>query len=412
VNRFTLSPRAQHYWFNAILFVLIFNLFRLGLKSPISSRWLDFPVYWEAGEKALKNQTLYDIVGHFQYKYSPFIALGFGRIFGSFSFQLASWAFHSLAWGGWILWFYLHLRAFLQRSNFFAVIGNQVEKKPKITVGSSRYLGIAISFAATLLFYNALRLDLELGQMNVLCLLLLSAGFLGMKVYPSSIFRDLFIGLSFAIAVQIKLFCLIFCPFLFFRREWRILFSALIFFGMTTLGILAIQRGFEAAWLENEAWVRSLFSSTKDLIFDVSNVSLVGWSNRRGGDVLERILWIPACFAILLLSFLFRKKDPFQVSAILFLGVIFLTPLVWTYWVIFLAPLFILHFSFKWRNGFSFSREDALWFPVALIFQAQHSHLNMNYTLFPGLILFTFLTRKTIYEVFKSADCLDPSRSR
>ena len=35
----------------------------------------DFKVYWLAGAKARAHQTVYDVEGHYQYKYSPFVAL-------------------------------------------------------------------------------------------------------------------------------------------------------------------------------------------------------------------------------------------------------------------------------------------------------------------------------------------------
>ena len=35
----------------------------------------DFHVYWVAGEKAARHLTAYDVEGHYQFKYSPFVAL-------------------------------------------------------------------------------------------------------------------------------------------------------------------------------------------------------------------------------------------------------------------------------------------------------------------------------------------------
>jgi hypothetical protein len=35
----------------------------------------DFKVYWIAGQKAARHLTVYDVQGHYQFKYSPFVAL-------------------------------------------------------------------------------------------------------------------------------------------------------------------------------------------------------------------------------------------------------------------------------------------------------------------------------------------------
>src|SRR5262245_47754986 len=35
----------------------------------------DFSVYWVAGQKAARSLTVYDVEGHYQFKYSPFVAL-------------------------------------------------------------------------------------------------------------------------------------------------------------------------------------------------------------------------------------------------------------------------------------------------------------------------------------------------
>ena len=53
----------------------------------------DFRVFWIAGSKAGLHQTVYDVEGHYQLRYSPFVAL--------------LWALPTL-WGSEFLWSVLH----------------------------------------------------------------------------------------------------------------------------------------------------------------------------------------------------------------------------------------------------------------------------------------------------------------
>jgi hypothetical protein len=74
--------------------VLAFLYFAFLASLPaLSTRWLDFPVYWDAGKKSLLGQTVYDVAGHFQFKYSPLIALLFGKLFETVTFETASFVF-------------------------------------------------------------------------------------------------------------------------------------------------------------------------------------------------------------------------------------------------------------------------------------------------------------------------------
>ena len=46
----------------------------LYLNPSERPNFSDFHVYWVAGTKAAKHLTVYDVEGHYQFKYSPFIA--------------------------------------------------------------------------------------------------------------------------------------------------------------------------------------------------------------------------------------------------------------------------------------------------------------------------------------------------
>ena len=397
VNRFPIKI--------ATLCILIFYILHLALKSPISTRWVDFPVYWEAGQKALQGQTVYDVSGHFQYKYSPFIALLFGTVFQFTSFLTASWIFRTVALTGWLGWATLHIYN----------LGSPLSKSTSPIQINPFRVETRIFWLApigALLFLGALRLDLELGQMNFVCAWLMTGAFMMIQSEadrPSArIGREIAAGALLAVAVQLKLYCLVFVPYLFFRREWRVLLAAAIALVTTSFGVLLLQRGYDAALAENIAWIHSLFASTETLVPHETNVSLLGWGTRVGGPFFAKTLWLPFFAGFLALSYRGRHASPRAMEPLLFLGVLFLIPLVWSYWVTLLFPLVALHFSRHPR----FRAPDAVWILLALAFQAQHSHANMRWGFFPALVLFLFAIRETLYDVFKSADCFAPSRSR
>src|ERR1700759_4367883 len=63
---------AWKYGALAVTFALMLVVFLQPDQRPDFS---DFKVYWLAGTKAAVHHTVYDVQGHYQYKYSPFVAL-------------------------------------------------------------------------------------------------------------------------------------------------------------------------------------------------------------------------------------------------------------------------------------------------------------------------------------------------
>ncbi|MBC7387525.1 MAG: DUF2029 domain-containing protein [Cryobacterium sp.] len=291
------------------------------IRSPMGSRWLDFPVYWEAGRKAIQGLTVYDVQGHFQYKYSPFIALLFGKAFSSVSFQTASWVY--------------------QKATLFAWVG--------IFIGLSR--GSALKFLLLLLYFgNALKLDLALGQMNAWVLILLLALFTEIdepKLSPahcsfSMRFRkDILFGLLFSFAVQLKLFALVLIPLLLLRREYRKIAFGLLSLPLLSIGGYALSHGFQASLAENSRWLSSLSSSTDVLLLSPQNVGLLGTASKIFGLLAGKAVW-----GIIGIGFLFalyrgrsRSNEWFR-NRLLF-AIAFFNPLVWSYWILFTMPLFV-----------------------------------------------------------------------
>ncbi len=359
--------------------VLIFGFyFWLLLQSPITSRWLDFPVYWEAGAKAVQGFTAYDVPGHFQFKYSPLIALLFGKALSPMGFESASWFFQKLML---FLWLLLLLR--FSKRNF-------------------RWVAIALLF-----FGNAIRLDLELGQVNALVLYLLALLF-GSLERKATAWEDLAFAFIFSISIQLKLFCLILVPILLIQREWRKLALGLAFLPLLSIGGVAFTHGWDFAVNENIAWLRSLTESTDSLILSDQNVALLGISSRLLGVTLGKIVW--ALSGTVFLAYLIKNRgrpvEWFR-NRLLFAISVF-NPLVWSYWILFAMPVFFERLK-EYSSPRSPVGRGVLAFGTAITFAAfngQHAKWAWQGGIFAGLL---FLGT---YEVLSRSPWSFPSRSK
>lgn len=339
---------------------LVFGVYIwLLLQSPLTSRWLDFPVYWDAGKKALLGSTVYDVVGHFQYKYSPLIALLFGKAFQSMTFESASWVFQKAML---FLWLFLFLK--FSRRNFNTV------------------------FFLLLFFGNALRLDLELGQINALVLYLLTLLFASLE-RESSWKKDLVFAFLFSIAIQLKLFCFILVPLLLLQKEWRKLSLGLLFLPLLSIGGVAATHGWDFAWHENQEWMKSLTQSTDELLLSEQNVALLGVTGRHFGLSVAKGLWLLAGggFFFYLAKNRGRPIEWFR-NRLLYAIALF-NPLVWSYWILYATPLFIEEIK-----DFQFPRDPRARLIVILsgvflfaAFNGQHAHWVWNGGILLGLIL-------------------------
>ncbi|HEX4351682.1 MAG TPA: hypothetical protein VHZ95_02185, partial [Polyangiales bacterium] len=63
----------KHAWNVVASLVVIGVVACLFLERDQRPDFSDFSVYWVAGGKAAHHQTVYDVQGHYQYKYSPFV---------------------------------------------------------------------------------------------------------------------------------------------------------------------------------------------------------------------------------------------------------------------------------------------------------------------------------------------------
>jgi hypothetical protein len=334
----------------------------LALLPTVTSRWLDFTVYWEASQKALLGHTVYDVVGHFQYKYSPLIALLFGKFFQTATFEQASFFFQKAML---LLWVALFLR-FARRD--FRVL-----------------------FVLLLFFGNALRLDLELGQINALVLYLLVLLF-GAIARPRSWAEDLPFGILFSFVIQLKLFALVLVPLLLIRREWRKLGLGLFFLPLMSIGGVAIEHGLSFAISENHAWMTSLFQSTDELLLSVQNVAMLGIFSRYLGLGFGKVLWLSAGIGFCIFLWKNRERPVEWFQDWLLYGIAIFNPLVWSYWILFAISLFASRLSdfqgaFRRRSMRSRMIGALATLLIFAAFNGQHARWAWSGGIFLGLVL-------------------------
>ncbi len=361
----SLRPRVKI----ATVVMTIVYLCYCALKSPFSTRWVDFPVFFTSAKKAQEYQTLYDISGHFQFKYSPWIGVLFGWFRGEGSFE-----FVSLKWAilGLVAWIFFVMQCIKSLPNRHNSITN-------------------LSLLLLVLFTNPLRLEWELGQINGCVMVVLYGTF--MFLNRKTILSDLVAAFLFAFAIQLKLYALIAVPIFLFRKRLIFLISTAVWIAATTLGFLAWQRGWELSLAENAAWLSTLTKSTEGLISDVSNISVFGWVARIAGGGAATLVGAGLIFAYVYYEWKKRTDDLKDAYTRFLSAIVVFNPLVWTYWVLFLIPRALRNSGALLGRLRSNRIELALFGLVAVSFQMQHSRINAAYLMFPAVCLFLWLTR-------------------
>lgn len=78
------NVRSGYVWFAVSVFLSqLIYLHRFG-------HFTDFQIYYEAGLKSVAHQTVFDVQGRQQFKYSPLIAWVYGVFFGPMPMATAS----------------------------------------------------------------------------------------------------------------------------------------------------------------------------------------------------------------------------------------------------------------------------------------------------------------------------------
>ena len=329
---------ARRFFAMLIVFGCVFGAFSSRDARPNFS---DFKVYWVAGEKAAEHRTVYDVQGHYQFKYSPFVALLWAPPAAFLPGTRYHWAWlnYGACGVGWLAVFYV----------------------------LARFCHPARTLAAWLsvwcVFTIGLRDELKLGQANLWpFLLVLPAWFIRAPSKPRRPGLDalgIAVGAAWGLAVQWKLYALVLGPLWLLRRRVDVALGALAVTALTLGPVLALAHGWPMAMSENVRWLQSLTASSEYLLISEFNVSVIGvlgkWTGVAGGPVATHVyvVWaaLAAAWAVTLVwaeRDAVRRAQPFFTfwsASWAWAGIVVLNPLVWPYWLLFCAPLYVAYLS-------------------------------------------------------------------
>jgi alpha-1,2-mannosyltransferase len=209
----------------------------------------DFEVYWKAAGRAASAEPLYRADdGHFQFKYLPAFAILFAPI-GMLPLPTAKW-----------MWFGISavLLAVLL-SLALALVPHR--RKPA-------WLLVTLTFIVMAKFYGH---ELELGQVNLLFAVIVTAALLGIRRG-----REAVGGGLIAAAVVIKPYAVLFLPWLLARRRPASIATAAG--GLVCVLILpAVLYGTGGATAQHADWWRAVTESTPPNLTTNDNVSFAGF---------------------------------------------------------------------------------------------------------------------------------------
>ncbi len=276
--------------------------------------WDDLHVYLDAGKKAAQHHTVYDVQGHYQFKYAPVVALAFAPLAAAFDAYpgLVPQVFYAVLLILWCL--------------FLGRLGLDSLPERRVSI----YL-----LASAWLVTVPLRDELKLGQVNLIPVALLAWVYVVRG-------RPALQGLALAIAILFKLYAVLAIPFLALKGRWQTLGWALFWGLLSNFGLVGLYSGFDFARGEVLAWWQTLSESTATLLPQIHNVSWTGFLARMfgAGSPVSFFLWLLPLLAWLAFRWKARKKTDGWDAFAIDLGAIFvLNPLVWPYWTLFLAPL-------------------------------------------------------------------------
>ena len=294
--------------------VLLLAVLILGYFASIGRDSTDFGVCYKAGQRIKAGEMLYrPSDGHLQYKYAP-VAADFYRLFAFFPWETAK-----------VLWYLLSLAA-LAATGWLT---HKLIPEPKKKAGMA--LGLAF-----LVMLKYLGRELQLGQVNILIILMLTA----MSVLFSGK-KDFWAGVVWGVSLIFKPYALVFLPYFALKKRLKVLLGGL---AAVTVGLIlpAINYGLRGNWEILKAWKSSLSQSTPGLLTVGDNASLFAFVLK-----VSRGQWSPGVIAILGLSasaiglgflyMMFKKKtlDPrtSEVTELAFLFVLIplFSPLGWYY---------------------------------------------------------------------------------
>ena len=251
---------------------------------------------------------------------------------------------------------------------------------------------IFIFVSVPIVFGNALKLDLELGQANVWPFLLMWMVLLSddgkYKTLPKNFGKLVLNAFFLALAIQFKLYCILFVPILFLKRRFSLLFATLGATGFTLFLVPGLTHSFEFVMGENQAWINSLFQSSKELLASPYNVGMMGVLAKWGFHAFAIYLVSALGLCVLAIPLYKSSKNSAQSFTWVCFAIVLFNPLVWSYWVWFLIPaLLAVICDFK---RLSHGERWLLLVPF-LFFNMQHARVAWNGGILMGVLVLLFL---------------------
>jgi hypothetical protein len=346
------------WWLGGFVALAIALSAGLFLNPNERPNFSDFHVYWVAGTKAAQHLTVYDVQGHYQFKYSPFIALMWALPTHIRSAYLWS-RLHYLATGiGWYALIYAFARL--------------LDPKRALLLWAAAAAGFSV----------AIRDELKLGQVNLWpFLLVLPAWFAGRRPPQSREYdwAGFWIGMAWGFAVQWKLYALLLGPLWLFRRRPQVFVGAIAGTLSTLVFAMAIVHGPKFALEENLRWFASLTASSQELLVSQYNVSILGILGKAAHllrlpfGAWAYLIWL-ATLALGLLALAWGEQNAYESHArlrwfwpasFIWALIAVVNPLVWPYWQLLALPLFMLYFARGTEHGWR-GEGPVFWLVVAV----------------------------------------------
>jgi hypothetical protein len=307
----------------------------------------DFWVYYGAGIEALHHRTVYAVLGHYQFKYAPTVALLFGALFAQMPGDRAAWIFYGI---NLLLW---------------PLLGFLFLSKARATKSRAELAAI-LCFLLGLAFKEELRL----GQTNGLAILLLWLAVSAKKPVVR--------GSCLALAIQLKLYAVFAIPLFLIRKQTQALVAAAAM-AMASFGVLVLFHGFSFAAGEISRWVVSLTQSSEILFTSTYNVNLAGTLSRWGfgwlsgpSEALGLVIFIYGWMRAMATKL---KDDSLWQMGWMSGGIVLLNPLVWPYWILFLMPALTWIFD---RSSLHSNRRIALFVGLLVSFNSLAGYVGKN----------------------------------
>jgi len=302
--------------------------------SVLNKHMIDFEVNYRAGQRLSEGATLYPgplVDGHYEFKYPPFAALIYAPLsFLSLTTAKGVWSFLILAASATLLGLSLKL----------------VRMK-----GQSEHL--ALAFLSGLVLIRFFLRELQLGQVNVLTLLVLlamTAALVGLKNSGSPSRGELAAGGLWGLAVAIKPYSLVFLPYFLLKKKWKALGSGLAILAAAFL-LPALFYGFKGNLAVHQEWITTFSRSTPRLLTSQDNISLLALLSKwlgQGSAALTAWAVLVALLVLLMLLILLRGRGLPRAALLECSTLLLLTPLLsplgWDYTFLFALPAVTLCF--------------------------------------------------------------------